>query len=93
MNSTLIWIIAGYFFLINLATFIVRGIDKRKAINQKWRIKEKTLLTFVALGGMIGALLGMEFLRHKTIKGKFLIRFWLWAGLWILAIIGILALR
>lgn len=49
MNSTLIWIIASYFFLINLATFIIRGIDKRKAINQKRRIKEKTLLTFVAL--------------------------------------------
>ena len=49
MNPILIWILASYFFLINLVTFVVRGIDKRKAINQKWRIKEKTLLTFVAL--------------------------------------------
>lgn len=47
--STFIRILLIYFVLINIATFIVRGIDKWKARKQKWRIKEKTLLTLVAV--------------------------------------------
>ncbi|MDR2540967.1 MAG: DUF1294 domain-containing protein [Candidatus Peribacteria bacterium] len=43
-------ILITYILLINLATFIVRGLDKWKAVLQKWRISEKSLLTFCALG-------------------------------------------
>ncbi|MDD3262985.1 MAG: DUF1294 domain-containing protein [Candidatus Absconditabacteria bacterium] len=89
---TRIYILLIYFFLINLVTFIVRGIDKWKAKNQKWRIREKTLLYFVSAGGWLGALGAMEFLRHKTVKGKFLVWFWLWTGLWIVGILTLLIL-
>jgi uncharacterized membrane protein YsdA (DUF1294 family) len=40
MNQILIW----YFVAINIATFIVWGIDKWKANNAKRRISEKVLL-------------------------------------------------
>ncbi|MDR3168987.1 MAG: DUF1294 domain-containing protein [Candidatus Peribacteria bacterium] len=67
----------GYFLLINLATFTLWGIDKRKAVLQKWRISEKMLLSFCAFGGRVGALLAMGVFRHKTIKTAFLLWFYL----------------
>ena len=57
---------------VNLLVFIVYGVDKHKAIHNKWRIPEATLLV-AALFGVIGTLLGMIFFRHKTRKPKFLI--------------------
>ncbi|MFA7718168.1 MAG: DUF1294 domain-containing protein [Candidatus Absconditabacterales bacterium] len=65
-----------YFIIVNLITFIIRGVDKYKAKKQLRRIPEKTLLIWTALGGRLGAILGISFFRHKTIKGKFLIWFY-----------------
>ena len=62
-----------YLIGMNLVTFIVYGIDKRKAIKHKYRIPEKRLLSLVLLGGSVGALLGMYVFRHKTKKMKFTI--------------------
>ncbi|PJA49082.1 MAG: DUF1294 domain-containing protein [candidate division SR1 bacterium CG_4_9_14_3_um_filter_40_9] len=72
--KVLLYIVAIYFVLINIVTFLIRGIDKRKAEHQRWRIKEKTLLRLAAIGGFLGALMGMNMFHHKTIKGKFLRR-------------------
>ncbi len=55
-----------YLVLINLAAFMAFGIDKSRARNHAWRIPEKTLFLLAAVGGSIGALLGMFFFRHKT---------------------------
>lgn len=63
--------IAVYLALINLLTFAVYGIDKRKAQKNAWRIKESTLLLLAAVGGSVGALLGMQIFRHKTKHPKF----------------------
>lgn len=49
-----------YLLVINAATFIIYGIDKYKAKKAKWRISEATLLTMAAVGGSIGAWLGMK---------------------------------
>ncbi|MDR0650060.1 MAG: DUF1294 domain-containing protein [Candidatus Peribacteria bacterium] len=62
-------------------------MDKWKAILQKWRISEKTLLFFCSLGGFLGAILAMGAFRHKTIKSKFLVRFYLIIGVWIIGIL------
>ena len=62
-----------YFFGINLLTFFVYGIDKWKAKRDKWRVPEATLLMLAALGGSVGALLGMFVFHHKTKHKKFLI--------------------
>jgi uncharacterized membrane protein YsdA (DUF1294 family) len=57
--------------LVNLLAFILYGADKRKAKKGTWRISEVTLLLVAALGGSVGALLGMELFRHKTKHAKF----------------------
>jgi uncharacterized membrane protein YsdA (DUF1294 family) len=51
---------------VNLVSFALYGLDKVKAKRGLWRIRESTLLLVAALGGSLGALLGMELFRHKT---------------------------
>ena len=53
--------------VLNLLSFFYYGIDKRKAIKNRWRISEKTLL-IISLIAPLGALLGMYVFRHKTQK-------------------------
>ena len=64
-------IAAVYIFIINIIAFAVYGIDKRKAIKNRFRIKESTLFLLAILGGSIGALFGMYAFRHKTKKWYF----------------------
>lgn len=51
---------------ISLVTFILYLIDKIKAVNGAWRIRESVLLGFGICGGALGALLAMNIFRHKT---------------------------
>ena len=60
-----------YLAVINVATFIMYGIDKWKAKRSKWRIREAALLGLAVLGGSIGAWLGMKVWHHKTMHKKF----------------------
>lgn len=69
MNGTVIVVI--YLVAINAATFFVYGIDKWKARRSMWRIPEATLLGLAAIGGSVGAWLGMRVWRHKTMHKKF----------------------
>ena len=55
----------------NVVTFCVYGIDKWKARHHRWRISEAPLLVLAAVGGSVGALLGMQVFRHKTQHLKF----------------------
>lgn len=59
------------FLLINILTFFLFGEDKKRAIEKKRRISERTLLLFSFFGGALGALLGMRVFHHKTRKMKF----------------------
>lgn len=56
---------------MNVFTFIVYGYDKYKSRHKKWRTPESTLLLLAALGGSVGAFLGMKTFRHKTKHKKF----------------------
>ena len=60
-----------YLVAINIVTFFMYGIDKWKAKNSKWRIRETALLGIAVLGGSIGAWLGMKVWRHKTQHKKY----------------------
>lgn len=51
--------------------------DKHLAKTQKQRISERTLLSFVFLGGTIGSGLAMLAFRHKTAKRSYLLKFWM----------------
>ena len=62
MTQTIVYIL----ICINVVTFLVYGIDKWKAKKGSWRISEATLLILAAIGGSIGALLGMKIWHHKT---------------------------
>lgn len=70
---TLLWL---WLALINLVTFLVFGFDKLKAKYKEKhegarRVPEKTLFLLAALGGSVGALLGMRVWRHKTLHQEF----------------------
>ena len=60
-----------YLLAVNIATFLLYGIDKYKAKKGKRRISEATLLTMAAIGGSIGAWAGMRLWHHKTMHKKF----------------------
>lgn len=55
-----------YLLLINAVSFLLMLIDKYKARKNLWRIRESTLIITAAVGGSIGALMGMYTFRHKT---------------------------
>lgn len=59
--------------VVNLLAVVLFGIDKRRAIKNKWRISEATLLLVALVGGGVGALAGMKLFRHKTQKAKFFV--------------------
>ena len=60
-----------YLTLINALAFSLMLADKRRARKKQWRIPETVLMTTAALGGSLGALLGMYTVRHKTRHPKF----------------------
>ena len=62
-----------YITLVNVAAFVVYGIDKWQSQRGGWRISEATLLWIVTAGGGIGALAAMWIMRHKTKHAKFTI--------------------
>lgn len=59
-------IIIGYVFIVNLAGFVIIGIDKKRAIRGAWRISERSLFLTAIIGGSLGCILGMQHFRHKT---------------------------
>lgn len=55
-----------YILTVNLISFLLFGLDKRRAKQSRWRIPEKTLFILALVGGTPGALAGMRLFRHKT---------------------------
>ena len=62
-----------YLIIINIAAWIMYGLDKWKAKSGAWRIPERTLLLTALAGGSVGALAGMLLFHHKTRKPKVMI--------------------
>ena len=60
-----------YLVAVNLVTFLIYGIDKFKSKRARCRVPEATLLWLAAVGGSIGAWLGMKLWHHKTAHKKF----------------------
>lgn len=83
-HNDFIWTVAGspwgllavWLAVINFITFLVFGLDKWKARRKEdhaatRRVPEKTLFLLAAIGGSVGALLGMRVWRHKTLHRSF----------------------
>ena len=62
-----------YLSLINALALLLMLADTQRAKKHRWRIPESVLLASAALGGSLGALLGMWLFRHKTRKAKFFV--------------------
>ena len=52
--------------VMNLVSFALMGIDKRRAQRGAWRISEKALFLTTACFGGLGGVLGMTVFHHKT---------------------------
>ena len=71
MTGIPLHVILAYFITVNVLGLVLFGIDKWKAKHDKWRISEATLLSLTAIGGSIGAWVGMKVWHHKTMHKKF----------------------
>ena len=69
MSTTATAAIAVY-ALRNLISLAAYGWDKHKAVKDKWRTPEKTLI-LLGLVGPWGAVIEMNLFHHKTRKTKF----------------------
>ena len=65
-------IIILYVAAVNVVSFLMMGIDKRKAVKRAFRIPESTLFVMAIIGGSIGSIAGMHLFRHKTRHWYFL---------------------
>ena len=61
------------YVMINVVSFTLYGMDKRRAKKNRWRIRERVLLGAAWLMGGVGALVGMHLFRHKTKHAVFVI--------------------
>ncbi len=80
-------VILSYLLIINLIAFILYGVDKKRAIRNEFRIRERVLLWMARLGGGIGSWLGIKSFHHKTKHTRFRIIVPLWMIIWVAAIV------
>ena len=87
---------ACWLAVINLLAFLAFGLDKWKAKRKEKkesvrRVPERTLFLLAAIGGSVGALLGMKAFHHKTLHKSFrfgipailILQILLVGGLWV----------
>lgn len=70
-------IYAIYIVVMSILSFVLFKRDKRLASKAAVRIKEKTLLESVVLGGAIGGFIGRILCHHKTNKIYFSVTIYL----------------
>lgn len=65
-RQTVVVIALAVIAVMNLVSFALMGIDKRRARRGVWRISEKALFLTTACFGGLGGVLGMRVFHHKT---------------------------
>jgi uncharacterized membrane protein YsdA (DUF1294 family) len=90
IDPLLAWLVT-----INLVTVITYRYDKAIAGSEKTRVPERVLLLLGAVGGMVGAVIAMWFMRprHKTQSGDFLVWFYAILAIQVVGIVAILFLK
>lgn len=77
----------AYISIVSVVLCTLMYMDKQRAIHNKWRISEATLLTLSFAGGAIGGVLAMYLFRHKTRKNAFAFSFPILAAIHIYIIV------
>ena len=70
-NAPVIVALGAYLLAINVITFAVFCLDKKRAIDRGSRFPEATLLGLSLAGGVLGGIAGMRVAHHKTSKWYF----------------------
>lgn len=60
-----------YLLIMNAAGVLFMHDDKRRAVQKKYRIPERVLLTIAFFGGSVGSYAAMYVFHHKTRKPRF----------------------
>ncbi|WP_322094016.1 DUF1294 domain-containing protein [Paraburkholderia bannensis] len=74
---------------MNIAAFLMFAVDKERAVDGKWRIRESHLHWVTLAGGFAGAQFAKSMFRHKTQKPSFHVMYWLSVSVWLS--IGVMA--
>jgi uncharacterized membrane protein YsdA (DUF1294 family) len=82
-------VLAAWLVALNLTAFGYYGFDKRQARRGGRRVPEVVLHGLALAGGSAGAWLAMRLFRHKTVKGRFRLVFWLIVCLQLTLLVGI----
>ncbi|AKJ30833.1 DUF1294 domain-containing protein [Caldimonas brevitalea] len=76
----LTWSVPSWLMVVYLAAsfacFVTYALDKEAARAGRRRVPERTLHLMSLAGGWPGALLAQQWLRHKSSKPSFQVRFW-----------------
>jgi uncharacterized membrane protein YsdA (DUF1294 family) len=80
----------AYLAVVNLITFVVFLVDKRRARRGLHRLSERSLLVLCLLGGSLGAFAGMLVMQHKTHKRWFQLQF---RSILAIQLVGVVALQ
>lgn len=75
MKDILLMVAGVVLLVMNVAAFVLMGVDKSRAQSGQWRIPERTLFLVTGLFGGLGGTLGMHLFRHKTKHWYFCIGF------------------
>ena len=73
MEKYVFVIALAYIIVINIIGWVLPIVDKKRAKNNKWRIRESTLFVISAMGGSAAMLASMKKFRHKTKHKRFMI--------------------
>lgn len=86
-------LVAAILVALNVWSFALFGIDKRRASRGRRRIPERTLLLSALVSGSAGAWLAMATFRHKTRKRSFRVRMAVVTGVDVVVLVVLLAMR
>ena len=63
--------------IMSLVAFLMYAKDKKAAKSNRWRTAESTLHLLALIGGWPGAAIAQSYLRHKSKKISFKIKYWI----------------
>ena len=67
--------------VMSVVSFVLYGIDKKRARAGAWRISEGMLHASELFGGWPGAFVAQQMLRHKRQKRSYMLVFWAIVGM------------